>query len=348
MSSAQSPQHLAAIVPSKGSPLEFTKRPTPTPGPNEVLVEVKSIAINPIDYYQVVLGFPPISSPAVVGSDIGGTIISVGSSVDSKELKPGSRVAAMAPAFFKQGAPDYGAFQEKALVPATTITLLPNRISFNEASLLPMATITSWLALHVMGIPTDSSYKAPAKHVMLVWGGASSIGSAGIQIAKLLGFKVYTTASEKQHEYLKSLGADRTFDYKAKDVEESIVKAAKEDGLTLQMCYDAVGQLQSCINILQQSKGEATARLASAIPLSEDSPKGEGVDIQFVKAPDDVEKSTEVIHFVFRVWLKEKLAKGEFVPSPKIQVVDGGLKSLQKGLDEWRKGVSGTKIVLEI
>lgn len=50
---------------------------------------------------------------------------------------------------------------------------------------------------------------------------------------------------------------------------------------------------------------------------------------------------TEHFHFVFNVWLKEKLEKGEFVPSPKIQVVEGGLEGANKGLDELKKGVSG-------
>ena len=48
-------------------------------------------------------------------------------------------------------------------------------------------------------------------------------------------------------------------------------------------------------------------------------------------------------HLVFGVWLK-----GEFVPSPKIQVVEGGLESVKKGLDELKKGVSGVKLVLEV
>ena len=173
------------------------------------------------------------------------------------------------------------------------------------------------------------------------------MGSAAVQITKLMGFSVYTTASEKHHGYLKGLGASRVFGYKDEHVVESIVSAAKEDGLTVQIAYDAVGQLKECLEILQQLKGEGTAKVASAVPLSENSPKVEGVEVKFVASPVDVKERTEFFRFVFGVWLKEKLEKGEFVPSPKVRVVEGGLEAANKALDEWRKGVSGVKLVLE-
>ncbi|KAL9118868.1 MAG: hypothetical protein Q9187_004577 [Circinaria calcarea] len=346
--STPSGQHLAAILPSKGSAFEITYRPTPTPGPNELLVEVKSIALNPIDHYQFYRGFPPISYPAILGSDIAGTVISTGSSVPSDAPKPGTRIAAFAPCFFMQGALDYGAFQTRVLVPAADAVPLPQAMSFNEASLLPMAVLTAWSGWYTIGLARDTVYTAADKKGMLVWGGASSVGSAAVQVAKLMGFSVYVTASEKHHEYLKGLGASKVFDYKGEHVVESIVKAAKEDGVTVQTGFDAVGQLQSCLEILKELKGEGTAKLASAALLPEDPPTMEGVEVAFVAGPTDEKERTEHFHFIFGVWLKEKLEKGDFVPSPKIRVIEGGLESLEKGLDELRKGVSGTKLVLEV
>jgi len=102
------------------------------------------------------------------------------------------------------------------------------------------------------------------------------------------------------------------------------------------------------LDILKEFKGEGTAKLAEAKPLSEDSPKMEGVEVKFISAPKDETKRTEFFHFVMRVWLKEKLEKGEFVPSPKIKVIEGGLESANKGLDELKQGVSGVKLVLEV
>lgn len=82
--------------------------------------------------------------------------------------------------------------------------------------------------------------------------------------------------------------------------------------------------------------------------MSKDSPEMEGVELKFVEAPTDEKERAEFFHFVFGVWLKEKLEKREFVSSPKIKVVEGGLESANKALDELKNGVSGTKVVLEV
>ncbi|KAL8849117.1 MAG: hypothetical protein Q9221_005886 [Calogaya cf. arnoldii] len=322
-------QHTAAVLQSKGSPLTVIDRPTPTPGPNEMLVEVKSVALNPIDYYMRDFGFALDSYPAIIGSDIGGTIIAAGSSVS---LKPGTRVAAFAPAFFVHGAPDYGAFQTKALVPAWNVTPLPDDISFNEASLL--------------GI--DSIYTPTDKKGVLIWGGASSIGTAAIQTANMIGLTVYATASLKHHDYLESLGAKATFDYKDDNVVNQIVKAAKADGISLDIAFDAAGQVRSCLDVLKEFKAGGTPKLATAIPMSGETPSEEGVEIKLVAAPTEEKPQTEFFAFVMNQWLKEKLERGEYKSSPAIKVVDGGLDGLNKGLDELKAGVSGTKLVLEI
>jgi D-arabinose 1-dehydrogenase-like Zn-dependent alcohol dehydrogenase len=160
-------------------------------------------------------------------------------------------------------------------------------------------------------------------------GAASSIGSAAVQVARIMGFRVCATAtaSERYHAYLKGLGASRVFDYKSEGVVEKIVEVVKGDGVTVNVGFDAVVCLKECLEFLKETKGEgATAKLAEATPLSEDSLKMEGVDARFVSAAKDKKEQTEFFHFVFNVWPKEKLEKGEFVPSPGIKVIDGGLE----------------------
>ena len=295
------------------------------------------------------MGFPPLDHyPTVLGSDIAGIFVSAGSSVPSDAPKAGTRVAAFAPSFFTKGLPDYGAFQTRVLVPAANVVPLPAKIGFKEAALLPMAVVTAWSGFYSIGLPRDTAYSAKDKKGLLVWGGASSIGSAAVQIAKSMGFSVYVTASEKHHGYLKGLGASKVFDYRSENVVEDIVKAAKADGVTVQAAFDSAGQVKSCLDILKEVKGEGAARLATAVPVPEDSPKVEGVEVRFVAAPEGGEERTAHFHFVFGVWLKGKLESGGFVPSPKVQVVEGGLESIDKGLDELKKGVSGVKLVLEV
>ena len=293
------------------------------------------------------IGFVIASYPAVIGSDIAGIVISAGSSVLPDAPKIGTRVAAFAPCFSKRGAPDYGAFQKKVLVPAAAAVSLPDALSFNEAALLPMAVQTAWAGWYSMGIPCDMTFKAGPNQGMLVWGGGSSVGSAAIQTANLLGFKVYATASAKHHEYLKSLGAKRVFDYKDEHVVASIVKTVREDQVALYLGYDAVGGLQPCQEILKRLNGDGT-KLVTTIPLQADSPITEGVDTVFVAAPGDWVQRMEFSRFVFGQWLQGKLAMGAFKPSPGLKVVEGGFEGLNQGLDELRQGVSGLKLVMEV
>jgi NADPH:quinone reductase and related Zn-dependent oxidoreductases len=89
--------HQAAIIPQNGTgPLAVVQRETPTPGPNEILVEVHAVALNPVDCYQRDMGMFIEEYPAVVGSDVSGIVAKTGSSVT---LQPGTRVTAFASAF---------------------------------------------------------------------------------------------------------------------------------------------------------------------------------------------------------------------------------------------------------
>lgn len=342
-------QHTAAVIPSKGAALEVVSRPTPSPGPDEYLIEVKSVALNPIDVAQRDRGLFLNAYPAVTSSDVAGIIISAGSDVSPDAPQPGDRVSAFATAFFKQGDPSYGALQERALVSASFVTPLPEAFSFNEGSLFPMAVGTAWAGFYQLGVPIDLAYTVPANTGILVWGAGSSVGSITVQIAKLLGFKVYATASAKHHTYIKELGAGHMFDYSDLDVVKKIVEAVKADNVTLNVAYIAAGTgLQSGLEILKEFKGEGNSKLVSAPLLPADAPKVDGVDAQFVQPPSDHQVGAKLYHFIFRIWLKEKLEKGEIVASPKVKVIEGGLNSAQKALDELKAGVSGVKLVLEV
>ncbi|KAL4781771.1 chaperonin 10-like protein [Aspergillus varians] len=344
--------HRAAILPEKGSPLSITPRQTPTPGPTEVLVKVHAIAINPVDHYQRDLGFPPIPHyPTVLGSDTAGTIVSLGSEVPPDTPRPGTRVVALASGFYKENRGDYGAFQEYVLTSPENLAVLPDSVSFEEAAILPLAVFTAWNGWCVAGLDHETKY-TPAngeKRALLVWGGASSVGSVAVQIAKGMGFVVYVTASAKHHEYMKELGADRVFDYRDGDAVSQIIGAARGDGVTLRIAYDAVpGSLEPTLEVLGALKGEETARIAFAPPLPADAPTVEGIETKFVLPPMEPGALKERFFKTFRVWLSEKLASGEFVPSPRVQVAQGGLEGLNEALDVLKGGVSGTKIVLKL
>ncbi|TPX32081.1 hypothetical protein SmJEL517_g04734 [Synchytrium microbalum] len=346
--------HLAAVLPSRGADMVIMERPTPTPGANEVLIEVSAVALNPIDMMQRKSGFPSINYPAVLGSDVSGTVIAVGPTMPADAPVVGTRVAAFCPAFFVKGKEDYGAFQKKVIVPVSAVVAIPDTLAFNEAAILPMAVQTSWAGFIKSGLTRTTSYTPEDKRGLLVWGASSSVGSAAVQIAKSMGFTVYGTASPKNHEYIKSLGASRMFDYNDKDIVATIVKAGKEDGLMIDFSFVATGDFTPVLSILKElKKPDTIARIALA-PFALKMlwwslfPQWRSTEVKFVSMSDKFEERSEFSHFIFGVWLKDKLASGQFVASPKIKLIEGGLGAIQKALDVDLKKSSAEKLVVPL
>ncbi|GAB1317013.1 Enoyl reductase (ER) domain-containing protein [Madurella fahalii] len=342
--------HLAAILPQKGGPLSVQERPTPEPGPNEVLIEVKAVALNPIDYHQRDLDFPPVPIyPAVIGFDTAGVIAKVGPNVTTVP-EPGSRVIALASSFYQNGSPDHGAFQKYALAQSEGVIPLPDSVSFEEGAVFPVAFLTALTAWTSIGIPLNSRYTPQDKQAVLIWGGASSVGTFAVQSARALGFRVYVTASPKHHSYIKRLGADAVFDYKASDVVAQIVAAVKKDGVHMHTAHCVVsGGLQPSLDVLRQTKGNTPARVAHSPVLAPDHPTLENTQIVFNSPPmDDAAARDKHIYECFHVWLNDGLKSGSVVPSPNVQVEGGGLDGLNAALDKLKAGVSGTKIVVPI
>ncbi|KAL3456025.1 chaperonin 10-like protein [Aspergillus heterothallicus] len=341
--------HYAAILPQKGGPLSLEQRPTPEPGPNEILIEVKAVALNPCDYYQRDFGFPPVPIyPAVIGSDTAGVVARVGANVATAPPL-GTRVIAFASSFYQDGSPDYGAFQQYVLAQAEAVTLLPDELSFEEGAVFPMGVLTALTAWTTIGIPLDTRFAPENKQAVLIWGGASSVGSFAVQSAKSLGFTVYATASPKHHEYLKKLGAHTVFDYKASDVVNQIVQAVKEDGFKLHTAHCVVdGGLQPTLDVLQEVKGEAAAKVAHSPVLPPDHPTLDSTQITFNFPPMDPAARDKHMLQCFRGWLAGGLKSGSVVPSPALQVEGGGLEGLNAALDKLRAGMSGTKIVVPL
>ncbi|KAF1937067.1 quinone reductase [Clathrospora elynae] len=344
-----SQSHAAAILPQRGGPLSVGKRATPEPGPGELLIEVKAVALNPVDYYQRDFGMPPVPVyPAVLGSDTAGIVVKVGSEVPSGPA-PGTRVIAFATSFYQAGSPDYGAFQKYVLTQSEGVIPLPDGLSFEQGAVFPLAVMTALTAWSTVGISLDTKYSAQDKQAVLIWGGASSIGTFSIQSAKTLGFTVYATASPKHHEYLKELGAHAVFDYKKSDVVREIVDAVKKDGLTLTTAHCVVNDsLQPTLDVLKETKGNAVAKVAHSPMLPEGHPTLENTEITFNFPSMDKTVRDKHMYKCFHGWLQEGLKSGSVVPSPVQQVESGGLEGLNSALDKLRAGVSGTKIIVPI
>ncbi|CEL11171.1 hypothetical protein ASPCAL14276 [Aspergillus calidoustus] len=283
------PTHLAAIAHEKDTPFTILPRQTPKPGRGELLIAVKSIALNPADIIMRNTGLfiPPSAYPTVLGFDLAGVVIEVGEGVSSAPVngskgptsgvffEPGkSRVVAYAASAWKSCNPDYGAFQEMCLVPWQHAVPLPNdQISWNEAATLPVSVqvpLSAWDALGILRVgenTVSSRVSAPGSagiarreksEALLIWGASSSVGTMGVQTARVLRDDpnsnigaVYAVAGIANHAYVSALGADRVFDYKDPNVVDAIVSAAKEVGLVIRHCFLATGELGLCQAVLR-------------------------------------------------------------------------------------------------
>ncbi|KNG80231.1 putative alcohol dehydrogenase [Aspergillus nomiae NRRL 13137] len=359
--------HLAAVSPAKGQPFEIRARPTPKPGPDELLIAVKSVALNPADTIMRDQGLFIPAYPTVIGFDMSGLILEAGDNVPVS-FRPGiTRVAAYAALVWKSCDPDYGPFQERCLVPWQHAVPLPDEgMSWNHAATLPVAVQVPLSAWDAMGIPRVE--EAPAKNIMektealLIWGASSSVGTMGVQTARLLRedanssfAAVYATAGSANLSYVGSLGADRVFDYKDSRVVDAIISAAKEDRLVIRHCFLATGQLAPCQAVLktflgedQEGKNTNTAKIASAPVVPQDAEVVDGVETMFVM-PSMVEgERLEQFRYWIGTWLRENLVKRTIRPSPQPSVVGKGLGVINAGLDKLREGVSCTKLVVEV
>ncbi|KAL4889330.1 chaperonin 10-like protein [Aspergillus ambiguus] len=381
--------HLAAVSPAKGHPFELQSRPTPRPGPDDLLIAVKSVALNPADALIRDQGLFIPTYPTVVGFDMSGLVLEVGDNVPTRAtdndqalcFRPGvTRVAAYGASVWKSCDPDYGAFQERCLVPWQHAVPLPDEsMSWNHAATLPVAVEVPLSAWDAMGIPrmrgagfepVSSAFDTNERQkdhmrkgeALLIWGASSSVGTMGVQTARLLRedaessfAAVYATAGSANKDYVASLGVDRVFNYKDSQVVDAIVSAAKEDGLVIRHCFLATGQLAACQAVLKAFLGEdqegrktKTAKIASAPVVPPDAEVVDGMETIFLM-PSMVEtERLAQFRYWFGTWLRENLAKGTIRPSPEPGVVGKGLGAINAGLDRFLQGVSCTKLIVEV
>jgi NADPH:quinone reductase-like Zn-dependent oxidoreductase len=350
--------HLAAILKEKGSRHVLEDRPTPTPAPDELLIEVHAAAFNPLDPYMRDSGTFVDSYPAILGTDIAGIVLAAGADVPETAPREGQKVLALTDAFFAGGAPDRGAFQKKVVVPYQSVAAMAPWLSFDEACKIPLGLLTAWNGLRALGLSARARCPAGERRAVLIWGASSSVGSNAVQIANGLGYRVFATAGHHNAMYVGSLAQPkephpRVFDYKDDGVVEKIVEAMKADGVRLEGILDAVGALDECSRVATGMDAAVTTKLASAAWVGEGVGK-QGLDVTFIESPRDVGERKKWLHFVFAEWLTTELAEKRFKPSPKPKLVKskapakGGLKLIDEGIDEMKAGVSGVKLIVEL
>jgi NADPH:quinone reductase len=199
---------MKAIIISKPGPpavLIPADRPTPLPGKNEVLIQIKAAGVNRPDVAQRKGNYPPPpgASVDIPGLEVAGIIEACGAEVS--RWKKGDKVCAL---LTGGGYADYVTVNEGQCLP------IPTNLSFAEAASLPETVFTVWHNVFRRGLLKEGEH-------FLVHGGSSGIGITAIQLAKALGALVFATAgSKKKCDACIKLGADECINYKEEDFEK--------------------------------------------------------------------------------------------------------------------------------
>jgi len=184
----------------------------------ELLVRVKAVALNPVDYKVATNGNSAWNYPHIVGVDLAGEVVSVGEGV--RGFNAGDRVA------IHTNLGKKGAFAELAVVDARAAGRIPDEVTYEDAAAILCAGMTAYEAV-------VQKLNSTHKKNILIHAGAGGVGGFAIQLSKMQGLKVFTTASKSNHEWVKNLGADVAIDYKEENVTERIMEETNGRGADL-------------------------------------------------------------------------------------------------------------------
>jgi NADPH:quinone reductase-like Zn-dependent oxidoreductase len=222
--------------------LKYEDLPEPELRRDEVMIRVKACALNHLDLW-VRRGLPGITLPRVLGSDVSGDIAAVGDYVSHLQVGQRVLVAPMTfcghchmcgfgqqnfcPRFSVLGTQTDGGYRELMSVRGDLVIPIPSEITYDEAAAVPLVFLTAWHMLVVRA-------RIKPGDVVLVLGAGSGVGSAAIQIVKLWGGTVITTAgSDAKLEHAKEIGADYVIDHYRQKISEEVRKITAKRGVDI-------------------------------------------------------------------------------------------------------------------
>lgn len=321
--------------------------------------------------------FNYLTYPFILGSDVSGVVISS----QSPLFKPGDRVLSHAfGSDHRSKSSAEGAFQSFVLARANLTAKIPDSVSFERACVLPLCLSTAATALF---LPRFLGLDYPTVHAeskrgqtVVVWGASTSVGSNAVQLARGAGYEVIATASPKNWEYVRGLGAGEVFDYRSGTAVSDIAKAleGKACAGAVAIGHDSMGP---CLDIVGAAKGvegkrKFVAQVSGSVSIEEAAnyrfgPLGligilgklvwaglmmavksrlNGVQYEFVWGGDLVD--SDLAEKVYNNYLPAALETGEFRPAPGPQVVGKSLQEIQEAFEACKKGVSASKVVVTL
>jgi NADPH:quinone reductase-like Zn-dependent oxidoreductase len=368
------PTNTAAWMPAKKARFQVGPAPYTPPADDEIVVANRAVAVNPVDWITQDLGyliFSYIHYPWVLGSDLAGEVVEVGSAVT--RFAVGDRVLGHAVGFDKhRNRAAEGAFQDHTVVLERMASPIPDSLTYEQACVVPLALSTAACGLFQadqLGLAHPSSVPVPTGKTVVIWGGSTSVGSNAVQLAVAAGYDVVTTASPANAAYVTKLGAGDVVDYRSPTAVDDVVAALKGRTIAGAMAIGS-GSAQACSDVVAASAGTRFVSMVTPPASLDNVPSGVvgllgtfsrfGAATVSLAARNRVRRirtgsvfgttlvDNEVCRMVYQDFLPQALASGHFVAAPPPLVVGRGLEHLQSALDRQKDGVSAQKVVVSL
>jgi NADPH:quinone reductase-like Zn-dependent oxidoreductase len=248
------------------SVLIYTDIERPKPKSDEILVHNRAVAVNPVDW-KIRNGLGELFGlklPVVLGCEIAGTVEEAGGGV--RDLQVGAAV------YGYVNLQRNGGYAEYTIAKSDEIAPKPESLDFDNAAAVPVGALTSWQAIF-------DTANLQAGQRILITGASGGVGSMAVQLAKAKGAFVIATASGKNEEFVRNLGADEFVDYTREKFEESVrdLDAVFDTigGDTLEQCFATLRRGGCLVSIVTPPSNEKAEKLGIRASMIGVQPNGQ-------------------------------------------------------------------------
>jgi NADPH:quinone reductase-like Zn-dependent oxidoreductase len=270
--------------------------PDPQVGPDYVLIRVKAAGVNPVDAgirSGSLRAYFPHLFPIVLGWDAAGVVEQVGPAVTNFE--PGDEVYAYCRKDYVGG----GTYGDLVSVRPFHVSRKPGNASWAEAGAVPLAGLTAYQVI-------NEALFLEEGQTVLIHGGSGGVGHFAVQLARALGARVIATGRERNHEFLRELGAEQTIDYTATDVADA-VRESHPDGIDAVADFVGGDALERSIPVLRDG-GHASSILVPSPPAGIEQRR---IQFRYVFVRPDAEHLAEIAGLIdagdVRVHIQDEL-----------------------------------------
>ncbi|KAL6916763.1 hypothetical protein FSHL1_008564 [Fusarium sambucinum] len=249
----------AFVTDGKGSG-SIQNVPRPSPSSGDILIKVHHVALNPGDW-KLVEG-DVLDGPAAPGLIVGCDFAGIVEEPNGSKWQKGQRVGGWVHGATYKG---IGAFAEFISIEPTLVFTIPDNVTFQQGAAISLAFATATQAMFQRMELPEPYWPNESQFDFLVYGASTSVGLYAVQLGRLSGLRVIAIASTKNHDLLKRLGADITFDYHDEDWVDSVKDITNGK---LKYAFDTIADGISSVKMANALRRSDGAHLVALSPVN--------------------------------------------------------------------------------